>query len=198
MAAIVGDPACKKESALAREINLDASAYLLKTAQTKGVKRFIFASTCSNYGKMSDSNGYVDEDSPLRPVSLYAELKVAFEKVLLESEYPQNFTVVGLRFATAYGLSPRMRFDLTVNEFARDFALGRELLVFGEQFWRPYCHVNDLSEGCIRVLEAQRSLVHRCAFNVGDTEENYQKQTIIKLLKERIPNAKVGFVQSIG
>ncbi len=194
LAAIVGDPACKKEPELATAINLDASVHLLQAAQQMNLKKFIFTSTCSNYGKMIDAEGYVDEDSPLRPVSLYAELKVKFEQALLSNTYPKDFTVVGLRFATAYGVSPRMRFDLTVNEFTKELCLGKELLVFGEQFWRPYCHIEDLSNACIAVLEAERKTVHKSVFNVGDTRENYQKKTIVELIKDRLPESRVKFV----
>lgn len=194
LAAIVGDPACKKEPELAKEINLEASQSLLRTGQQNDLKRFVFISTCSNYGKMTDPDGSVDENSPLRPVSLYAELKVKFEEQLLLAKYSNEFTVVGLRFATAYGVSPRMRFDLTVNEFTKDLCLGKELIVFGEQFWRPYCHIEDLSNACIAALEADRKLVHKNVFNVGDNRENYQKKTIVELIKDRLPESRVKFV----
>ena len=194
LASIVGDPACQKEPQLAKETNLDASKYLLAAARNNKAQRFVFASTCSNYGKMLDPNGSVDEDSPLRPVSLYAQLKVEFENHMLNADYPEDFTVVGLRFATAYGLSPRMRFDLTVNEFTKDMTLGKELIVFGEQFWRPYCHIEDLSQSCLTALEAPRETVHKNVFNVGDNEENYQKKTIVELLEKRLPEAKYKYV----
>ncbi|NQT32338.1 MAG: NAD-dependent epimerase/dehydratase family protein [Candidatus Omnitrophica bacterium] len=195
LAAIVGDPACKKDPVLAKETNLDASISLFETAKEMGVKRFIFASTCSNYGKMADSGGYVNEDSLLRPVSLYAELKVGFEEYLLSSPRDDVFTPVALRFATAYGVSPRMRFDLTVNEFTKELALQRELVVFGEQFWRPYCHASDLAQGCIKVLGADRETVDRNVFNVGSTDENYQKQMIVEDIKKHIPNVKIKYVK---
>ncbi|MEM7647285.1 MAG: SDR family oxidoreductase [Pseudomonadota bacterium] len=125
LAAIVGDPACKREPEVARATNLDASIHLMNCAKEFGVERFIFASTCSNYGKMGDSEGWVDEKSPLSPVSLYAETKVSFEKELLEKEQVDNFFPTALRFSTVYGLSQRMRFDLTVNEFTKELTLGR-------------------------------------------------------------------------
>ncbi|RMH74227.1 MAG: SDR family NAD-dependent epimerase/dehydratase, partial [Gemmatimonadetes bacterium] len=139
LAAIVGDPACAKEPDLARETNWVASKLLFDLCETSNhIQRFIFASTCSNYGKM-ESDGYVTEESPLCPVSLYAELKVKFEKYILKSQTRPDFIPTSLRFSTAYGLSSRIRFDLTVNEFVRELTMGRELLIFGEQFWRPYC-----------------------------------------------------------
>lgn len=126
-----------------------------------GVKHFVFAPICSSYGKMANSNDCIDEEGDLNPVSLYAKLKVQFEKYLLGSEL-QGMAAAALRFSTAYGPSPRMRFDLTVNEFVKEVVLGRELVVFGEQFWRPYCHTEDLANACLRVLEADKNVVDRC------------------------------------
>ena len=195
LAAIVGDPACAKQPQLATSINLDGSINLFKTAHnSSSVKKFIFASTCSNYGKM-DGDNYVTEESPLKPVSLYAELKVKFEKYMLEGDYRKDFCPTALRFATAYGISPRMRFDLTVNEFAKDAALGRELIIFGEQFWRPYCNVEDLANACILVLESAPEKVNKNVFNVGDTKENYQKKMLAEELKKLIPNMVIKYIQ---
>lgn len=196
LAAIVGDPACAKQPELAKQVNEIASLNLLNLALTHNVERFIFASTCSNYGKMSDPSQYITEESPLAPVSLYAELKVNFEKALIGIT-PQNssFCPTALRFATVYGMSPRMRFDLTVNEFAKELALGRELDVFGEQFWRPYCHVYDFSRAMLLVLNAEKKKVSYNVFNVGDTEENYTKLMIVEEIKKRLPDARVKFVR---
>lgn len=193
LAAIVGDPACKEEPELAKEVNWQASKNLFQQAIYAGVKRFIFASTCSNYGKMPDSSEYIDENGVLNPISLYAKLKVKFEQYILQSS-ADSITVTSLRFATAFGISARMRFDLTVNEFVKELALGRELVVFGEQFWRPYCHVEDLAKGCIYVLEADKNLIDKEVFNVGETTQNYQKRMILNLIKEHIPDMKVRFV----
>ncbi len=186
LAAIVGDPACKSTPALAKEVNGDAAQLLLESAIGAGVQRFVFSSTCSNYGKMPDADGFVDEESELRPVSLYAELKVAFERQLLSLDH-SAMTATALRFATAYGLSPRPRFDLTVNEFTRDLCLGRELEIFGEQFWRPYAHVSDLAAACSLTLRADPALVAGQAFNVGDNNENYQKKTLVDMILKRLP-----------
>ena len=195
LAAIVGDPACAKKTDLARSINWEGSVGLLNATQNiKRIKRFIFASTCSNYGKMEGDN-YITEDSPLKPISLYAELKVQFEQYLLQNEYRTDFFPTALRFATVYGLSPRMRFDLTVNEFTRDAALGRELVIFGEQFWRPYCNVEDLANACILVLESEPEKVNKNIFNVGDTKENYQKKMLAEELKKLIPNLVIKYIQ---
>ncbi|NLW19618.1 MAG: NAD(P)-dependent oxidoreductase [Candidatus Cloacimonetes bacterium] len=195
LAAIVGDPACAQQPELANTINWEGSKKLLELcSQTPGVKRFIFASTCSNYGKM-EGDDFITEESPMRPVSLYAELKVKFENHLLNTEFRDDLCVTALRFATVYGLSPRIRFDLTVNEFTRDVALGRELVIFGEQFWRPYCHVEDLARACIHVLDAEPSQVNKNVFNVGDTQENYQKKMLAEELAKLIPSMKVKYVQ---
>ena len=194
LAAIVGDPACKKEPELAKEVNLDATKQLYDLSEKHKVARFIFASTCSNYGKMEDSDGYVDENSPLRPVSLYAETKVESELYLLGQDKKNVCKPVILRFSTVYGISPRMRFDLTVNEFTRELAMGRELVVYGEQFWRPYCHVVDLARSVVLALESPEEKVAFDVFNVGDTRENYQKQMIVEELKKFFPDAKIKYV----
>ena len=110
------------------------------------------ACTCSNYGRMADPTVPIDETGVLAPVSLYAEQKVAIEQHLLAR--PSPYALTCLRFATVYGVAPRMRFDLTVNEFTRDLWADRELEVFGEQFWRPYVHVRDAARGIRTVLEA--------------------------------------------
>ncbi len=194
LAAIVGDPACAKDTALAEETNWHGSRVLFDMAEKEtSVRRFIFASTCSNYGKMV-GDGFVTEDAPLQPVSWYAELKVRFERYLLESQTRSTFVPTALRFATVYGLSPRMRFDLTVNEFMRDVTLGKELKIFGEQFWRPYCHVRDLAGACKLVLEADPGAVDHNVFNVGDTEENYQKRMIAEEILRIVPDARISYV----
>ena len=193
LAAIVGDPACSREPDLAREVNLDASRALLADAERAGVERFVFASTCSNYGKMDDSSQLATEDLDLRPVSLYAETKVEAELEVLDRSR-NGLATSCLRFATVYGASPRMRFDLTVNEFTRDVALADELVVFGEQFWRPYIHVRDAARAARTALEAPVDAVGGEVFNVGETSENYRKLDIVELLKERFPEANVRFV----
>jgi len=196
LAAIVGDPACAREPEIAKKTNWDASVRLLDFCVKRGVERFVFASTCSNYGKMPDPGGYVNETSPLAPVSLYAELKVKFENLMLnDMKERSGFCPTSLRFSTVYGMSPRMRFDLTVNEFTKELALGRELLVFGEQFWRPYCHVKDFSRAIMTILRAPREKVAYNVFNVGETEENYTKKMIVDELLKYFPDAKITHMQ---
>ena len=196
LAAIVGDPACKLNQELAIKTNWDSSVWLVDRAKELKIPRFIFASTCSNYGKMDNSQSYLDENSTLAPVSLYADLKVRFENHMLDVEKSlSNFAPTALRFSTVYGLSPRMRFDLTVNEFTKELACGRELIVFGEQFWRPYCHVDDFSNAFIILLESPSDKVAYDVFNVGDTSENYTKKMIVEELKKIMPEAKIKFVR---
>jgi nucleoside-diphosphate-sugar epimerase len=191
LAAIVGDPACARQPDVARDVNLNGTHALLEDAERSGVERFVFASTCSNYGKVN-GNGYADETATLAPVSLYAETKVAAEMDVLEPR--TGLAPTCLRFATVYGTSPRMRFDLTVNEFTRDVALKGELVVFGEQFWRPYIHVRDAAQAVASVVDAPAELVAGQVFNVGNTRENYRKLDLVELLRERLPDANVDFV----
>ena len=182
LAAIVGDPACAENPDLAREVNIDASLQLFNLSEHEGVERFVFASTCSNYGNSLDSSEYVTEDSELRPISLYAETKVAVEKALLEFPLNDGPAVTVLRLATAFGLSPRMRFDLTVNEFTMELLTKRRLVVYGEQFWRPYVHVLDVARAVTMVLGAPLKKVGRQVFNVGDTNANFQKAQLVELI----------------
>ena len=185
LAAIVGDPACARQPETAREVNLEASLALYQLCQRNGIERFIFSSTCSNYGKMADPFDYVTEDSDLRPVSLYAETKVGVERHLLDTMSPDGPAVTILRFATLFGLAPRMRFDLTVNTFTRDMLLENELQIYGEQFWRPYVHVLDAARAIALVLNSPRDKTEGEVFNVGDTRENYQKGQLASLIQTR-------------
>ncbi|HEY9428675.1 MAG TPA: NAD(P)-dependent oxidoreductase [Gemmatimonadaceae bacterium] len=194
LAAIVGDPACARNPDEAKAINLEASLALIDAAKKAGVSRFVFASTCSNYGKMKDPDGYVDEGSELSPVSLYAETKVAVEHALLDAGSDNGFAGTPLRFATVFGVSPRMRFDLTVNEFTMEMLTKGKLVVFGEQFWRPYVHVADAGRAIIKVLESPAESVRGQVFNVGSTNQNYQKQQLVELIQPHAPEAKVEYV----
>lgn len=196
LAAIVGDPACKKFSDEARETNWNASVALFEAAEKAGVQRFVFASTCSNYGKMADPNSFVTETSALKPVSLYAELKVQFENFLLHEKKKTAMCSTALRFSTVYGFSPRIRFDLTVNEFTRNAAMHGEQEIWGAQFWRPYCHVDDLARSVVLVLESDELKVRANVFNVGSTEENYNKGMIIEEVCKVVPNTVVHYVDS--
>ena len=195
LAAIVGDPACSKQPELAEETNWVATKTLYDMcSETNHIKQFIFASTCSNYGMM-EGDGFVKEESPLGPISHYAKLKVRFEKYLLNKIPTNSMAATSLRFSTVYGLSPRMRFDLTVNDFIREVTMGKELIVYGEQFWRPYCHVVDLARSCILVLESGEEKVTQNVFGVGDTKENYTKKMIVEEILKIVPRANVKYIQ---
>jgi nucleoside-diphosphate-sugar epimerase len=194
LAAVVGDPACSSQPDVARAVNLQASLALIEESQQAGVTRFLFASTCSNYGKMNDADKYVDEKSELRPVSLYAETKVAVEKALLQSGRNGKWCPTPLRFATIFGVSPRMRFDLTVNEFTMEMLTKKHLKVFGEQFWRPYVHVRDAARAIQLVLSSPAAKVTGDVFNVGATDQNLQKQQLVEMIRPFAPDAVVEFV----
>jgi nucleoside-diphosphate-sugar epimerase len=193
LAAIVGDPACARDPALSAEVNVEGTRALVRDASRLGVKRFVFASTCSNYGRMADPTTPIDETGVLAPVSLYAEQKVQMEEALLESD--EAVEPVCLRFATVYGVAPRMRFDLTVNEFTRDLWAGRRLEVFGEQFWRSYVHVRDAGRAVRRVLDAPSERVARDVFNVGRSGENYRKLDLVEEIRKLTDRGEVAYVR---
>jgi nucleoside-diphosphate-sugar epimerase len=188
LAAIVGDPACAQDPELSQAVNVDASRALF--AEAAGVPRIVFASTCSNYGRMADPTVALDESAPLAPVSLYASQKVEIERELLGVG-----AATCLRFATVYGVSPRMRFDLTVNEFTRDLWAGRVLEVYGGQFWRPYVHVGDAARAIELVLASPDEQVGGRVFNVGDSGENYRKQDLVDMITGHLGRGEVRFVE---
>ncbi len=131
---------------------------------------------------MADPEQFVTEMSELRPVSLYAETKVAFERALIDLRAGNGMTATALRFATVFGVSPRMRFDLTVNQFAMQMVTDKRLVVYGGRFWRPYIHVRDVARAVAMVLEAPACAVAGQVFNVGDTGQNYRKSEIVDLI----------------
>ena len=193
VAAIVGDPACARDPELARAVNLQGSLTLLDRSLRAGARRFIFLSTCSNYGRMADPANYLNESSELHPLSLYAETKVAVEETLLN--YSQrDLCATVLRLATIFGVSPRMRFDLTVNEFTHEMVANRRLVVFGEQFWRPYVHVRDAARAIVETLNSTVERVQGQVFNVGSTSQNYQKGQLVELIRPHAPEAIVEYV----
>ena len=195
LAAIVGDPACARDPEASNEVNVVASQGLAEDVAAAGVDRIVFASTCSNYGRMSDPTVPITEDGVLSPVSLYAEQKVGIEKALLGGLAGGDVAVTCLRFATVYGVAPRMRFDLTVNEFTRDLWADRDLEVFGEQFWRPYVHVRDAGRAVRTALEAPRDTVAGEVFNAGRSGENYRKLDLVEEIKRQVDRGNVSFVK---
>ena len=194
LAAIVGDPACALDPEASEEVNVEGSRSLAQDAQAAGVEKLVFASTCSNYGRMADPTVPITEDGELSPVSLYAEQKVGIERALLDGEFG-DLRPTCLRFATVYGAAPRMRFDLTVNEFTRDLWADRELEVFGEQFWRPYIHVRDAGRAVRAVLDADAQEVEHEVFNAGRSGENYRKLDLVEEIGRQTPNGNVSFVK---
>lgn len=193
LAAIVGDPACARDPELSNDVNLEGTRGLIADADAAGVSRFVFASTCSNYGRMADPTVPITEEGELAPVSLYAEQKVGMERLLLDGD-TGDLQPTCLRFSTIYGVAPRMRFDLTVNEFTRDLWADRELEVFGEQFWRPYVHVRDAGRAVRTVLDTAPEIVTREVFNVGRSGENYRKADLVQEIDRQVGRGKVTFV----
>ena len=186
LAALVGDPIASKYPDLARRVN-DGCKRLAEQADGAGVDRLVFTSTCSNYG-LRETDEPATEESELSPVSLYAELKVDFEQFVLDrSDWSLCPTL--LRIATAYGLSQRMRFDLTISEFTRTLAVGDELVVYDADTWRPYCHVEDISGAVMTALDADESLVRSEVFNVGHSDENYTKRMVVDVVQEVLGGA---------
>ena len=153
LAGLVGDPITKKYPKEANAINDDGVRTVIDTCKNTKIKRLIFVSTCSNYGLIRGA-GLANEKHELKPLSLYAKSKVGIEKYILSLKNSVDYHPTILRFATAFGLSPRMRFDLTVSEFTRELFLGNELLVFDAETWRPYCHTQDFAKLIQKVLEA--------------------------------------------
>jgi nucleoside-diphosphate-sugar epimerase len=176
LAALVGDPVCKGNPELATETNLGGARNVLSACQDAAVDRVVFASTCSNYGLRTDAEPATEADE-LHPLSLYAETKVQMEQEILGGDF--SFSPTVLRVATAFGISPRMRFDLTVSEFTRELAVGNTLEVYDADTWRPYCHIEDTSAAIATVLDAPREAVEGEVFNVGSDEGNQTKRSIL-------------------
>ena len=193
LAGLVGDPVTKQYPDQSRRINLDGTLGLLRMLDGRGLNAVVFVSTCSNYGLIANDR-VADEKFELQPLSLYAEAKVAVEAELLGMRGHADYSATVLRFATAFGLSPRMRFDLTINEFTRELCLGRELDVYDADTWRPYCHVSDFAEIIRRVMEAPRDVVDFEVFNAGGDANNFTKRMIVEAIIRRVPDARVQYV----
>lgn len=192
LAAVVGEPLCKKIPLAAKQINEFATKNIIKLSKKSGVERFIFASTCSNYGS---SETIVDENSPVFPLSLYSKCKVNSEKFLL-FEKSNTFQPCILRFATAHGLSPRMRFDLLLQEFLRDAIIDKKISIFGQDFWRPLIHVEDMADACISCINAPSKLISGQIYNVGSNEENYTKKQLAEKIQKFIPDIEIEIIKS--
>lgn len=174
LAGLVGDPACAVNPEFTRHTNIIATRMAREVAEAMGVRRFIFASSCSVYGVSSKE---VTETSPLNPASLYAETKIDSERELL-ANVPDDFFVTILRFATVFGHSRRPRFDLVANLFTAQAVNEGRITVIGPDQWRPFIHVRDLARAIVATLETDAAIVQSQIFNVGDKSLN---MTILQL-----------------
>lgn len=191
LAAIVGFPACQSVGPqVARRYNVEATQHVFEQAEELGVKRFVFASTYSNYGL---SEGLpVDEESPLNPQSLYAETKVEAEQYLLGQKDADCSPLI-FRLATLYGISPRTRFDLIVNQFVLEAYTKRELLIYQRGYSRSFVHVRDVVNGFVLGLEAEDAKVRRQIFNLGTEQGNYTKDQIVEFVIKRLPEINIRY-----
>ncbi len=187
LGAIVGDPACELDQELTIEVNLMATRMLAEVAKGSGVRRFIFASTCSVYGA---GNHMLDERSEVKPISLYAKSKLASERVLFDLA-SDDFAPVVLRFATVYGLSGRARFDLVVNLLTARALMENEITVFNGDQWRPFVHVDDAAQAAFMALEAPLALVRGQILNVGSQEQNQTIRAVAEIIQKKVPTAKL-------
>lgn len=191
LAAIVGFPACQAVGKqVAWRYNVEATQNVYEQAKELGVQRFVFASTYSNYG-MSENGNLVTEESPLHPQSLYAETKIAAEEFLL-AQKGQPAPVI-FRLATLYGISPRTRFDLIVNQFVLDAYTKRELLIYQRGYSRSFVHVRDVVDGFVLALEAPEEKVRGQIFNLGTEDGNYRKDQIVDFVLKRLPEISVQY-----
>lgn len=190
LAAIVGDPASALNPQETIEINYLSTKMIAEVCKYYQINRFIFASTCSVYGVSPTLGTILNEQSPLNPVSLYAEMKLKSEKGILEL-MDENFSPTILRMATLYGLSPRMRFDLVVNLLTAKAVIDQKITIFGGEQWRPNLHVKDAAEAYIKCLEAPINKISGEIFNVGSNDQNYQIKEIGAIINSIIPEAEI-------
>ena len=193
LAAIVGFPACQAVGHdVACRYNVELSKEVFEDAEAAGVKRFVFASTYSNYG-LADEGQMVTEESPLRPQSLYAETKIASEQFLLEKSATSSCVPVLFRFATLFGISPRTRFDLIINQFVLEALTQRKLIIYQRGYARSFVHVYDVVRAVIVGLTADEKLVGGEVFNVGSETGNYSKDEIVQLVKKHVRGVEVQY-----
>ncbi|MBE0671359.1 MAG: NAD(P)-dependent oxidoreductase [Anaerolineales bacterium] len=192
LAGIVGFPACQAVGRpVAWKYNVEATKLVFEQAADLGVERFVFASTYSNYGLSQDGKP-VTEESPLNPQSLYAETKIASEEYLL-SQKDSACAPLLFRFATLYGISPRTRFDLIVNQFVLEAFTKRELIIYQRGYSRSFVHIRDVVRGVIMGLEAEQSKVRGQVFNLGTENGNYSKNDIVNFILKRMPETVVEY-----
>lgn len=191
LAALSDDPMGELDPQLTDEINRHASTRLAEKAREAGVGRFVFSSSSSVYG-VADESTLIDEDAPLHPITAYAKSKAAAEREIRQLER-QDFSPVCLRSATAYGPSPRIRFCTLVvhNLLGHAISTGRILLKSDGSPWRPLVHVEDICRAFLAVLNAPRSAIHNCVFNVGQTSENFRIRDIADTVQRTVPESVV-------
>jgi len=192
LAAIVGFPACQaigKQAAF--KYNVEATKMVFEQAAALGARRFLFTSTYSNYGLSADGKA-VSESSPLTPQSLYAETKIAAEEYLLGQKDAGPAPLV-FRLATLYGISPRTRFDLIINQFVLDAYAHRELIIYQRGYSRSFVHVRDVVRGLILGLDAGEQKIRGQIYNLGTDDGNYTKDEIVGLVIKRLPETVVTY-----
>ena len=192
LSGLVGDPITKTYPLESEQINDISVKKCIDYFNGKGIAKLIFISTCSNYGLIKDDE-LADENFELTPLSLYAKAKVSNEKYLISKKNIVDYTGVILRFATAFGLSPRMRFDLSISEFVKEMYDGKELVVYDEYTWRPYCHVRDFARLLDIVIGSEKEKVNFEVFNAGGDINNSTKKMLIDEIISHLPNAKVTY-----
>lgn len=197
LAGLVGDPISKKYPKKSRLINYYYIKKCFERLKKSYIKKLIFVSSCSNYGLLS-SDMRANENSRLNPLSYYAIDKVKVEKFLIKNKEKFNFSTIILRFATAFGCSPRMRFDLTINDFVKQLYFNETLKVYDSLTWRPYCHVKDFSMIIKKVIDTNFSNRKVEIYNCGNNKNNFTKNDIIKKIKKFIPNGKIDYADVKG
>jgi nucleoside-diphosphate-sugar epimerase len=194
LAALSNDPLGELSPTLTSAINFEATVGLARAAKDAGVGRFVFASSCSMYGAGSDDA--VTEEAPLKPLSAYAESKVRSEEALAGLA-DSSFSPVFMRNATAYGVSPRMRVDLVLNNLvAWAFTTGAVKIMSDGTPWRPLVHIEDIARATAAILAAPREVVHAQAFNVGADSENYQVRDLAEIVRETVGDCAIEYAGS--